>query len=104
KQATEYFAKIIFVNAACLNSNLLLLNSTSNRFPNGLGNDNGLLGKYIAFHDYRGNIGATLDGFEDVCEYGRKPTAALLPNFRNVYKQEMDFIRGYMTHYSAGRV
>src|SRR6202008_2526508 len=88
KQATEYFAKIIFVNAACLNSNLILLNSTSNRFPNGLGNDNGLLGKYIAFHDYRGNIGATLDGFEDVYEYGRKPTAALMPNFRNVHKQE----------------
>jgi len=104
KEATEYFAKIIFVNAACLNSNLILLNSTSNRFPNGLGNDNGLLGKFIAFHDYRGNIGATLEGFEDVYEYGRKPVAALMPNFRNVHKQEMDFLRGYMTHYSAGRV
>ena len=53
KQATEYFAKIIFVNAACLNTNLILLNSTSNRFPNGFGNDNGLLGKYIAFQNYR---------------------------------------------------
>lgn len=103
KAATEYFAKIIFVNAACLNSNLVLLNSTSNRFPNGLGNDNGLLGKYIAFHDYRGNITATLDGFDDKYDYGRKPTAAMLPNFRNVYKQEMDFMRGYMTHYSATR-
>ncbi len=103
KEATEYFAKIIFVNAACLNSNLILLNSTSNRFPNGLGNDNGLLGKYIAFHDYRGNITATLEGFDDVYEYGRKPVAALMPNFRNVHKQEMDFLRGYMTHYSAGR-
>ena len=29
KQATEYFSKIIFVNAACLNTNLILLNSTS---------------------------------------------------------------------------
>ncbi len=103
KSATEYFAKIIFVNAACLNSNLILLNSTSNRFPNGLGNDNGLLGKYIAFHEYRGNITATLDGFRDKYEYGRKPTAAMLPNFRNVYKQEMDFLRGYMVHYSASR-
>ncbi len=103
KSATEYFAKIIFVNAACLNSNLILLNSTSNRFPNGLGNDNGLLGKYIAFHEYRGNITATLDGFGDKYEYGRKPTAAMLPNFRNVYKQEMDFLRGYMVHYSASR-
>lgn len=103
KQATEYYAKIIFVNAACLNSNLVLLNSTSSRFPNGLGNDNGLLGKYICFHNYRGTINATLEGFEDRYFYGRKPTAATMPNFRNVYKQETGFMRGYMTHIYGGR-
>lgn len=27
----------------------------------------------------------------------------MLPNFRNVYKQEMDFLRGYSVHFSAGR-
>lgn len=104
KQATDYFAKIIFVNAACINSNLILLNSTSTRFPNGFGNDSGLLGKYIAFHDYRGNITATIDGFADKTEYGRRPTAAMLPNFRNVYKQETDFLAGYMVHYSANPI
>jgi choline dehydrogenase-like flavoprotein len=103
KEATEYFAKIIFVNAACLNSNLILLNSTSSRFPNGLGNDNGLLGKYICFHNYRGTLYASMDGYLDKYYYGRKPTGAMLPNFRNVYKQEMDFMRGYMVHFSAGR-
>lgn len=102
-KATEYFAKIIFVNAACLNSNLILLNSTSNRFPNGLGNDSGLLGKYIAFHNYLGNISATIDGFEDNYEYGRRPTQPMMPNFRNVHKQEMDFQGGYMSFYGANR-
>src|SRR5205814_3932141 len=58
KQATEYFGKIIFVNAACLNSNLLLLNSSSNRFPNGLGNDHDILGRYMAFQNYRGSLSA----------------------------------------------
>lgn len=33
KEATEYYARIIFVNASTLNTNLILLNSTSNRFP-----------------------------------------------------------------------
>lgn len=103
KEATEYFAKIIFVNAACLNSNLILLNSTSSRFPNGFGNDNGLLGKYICFHNYRGTLNASIDGYLDQYYYGRKPTGAMLPNFRNVHKQEMDFMRGYMVHFSAGR-
>ena len=102
-KATEYFAKVIFINAACLNTNLILLNSISKRFPNGFGNDNGLLGKYIAFHNYRGNLTAVFDGFEDRYYYGRRPTAAMMPNFRNVHKQETDFLRGYMVHYSAER-
>ena len=53
KESTDYFSKIIFVNASALNSNLILLNSVSGRFPNGLGNDSGLLGKFVGFHNYR---------------------------------------------------
>lgn len=103
KEVTDFFAKVIFVNAACLNTNLILLNSTSSRFPNGLGNDNGVLGKYICFHNYRGTVTANNESHRDKYYYGRKPTGAMLPNFRNVYKQERDFMRGYMVHYSAGR-
>jgi len=103
KQSTDYFAKIIFVNAACLNSNLILLNSTSKRFPNGLGNDHDVLGKYIAFHNYRGTLNASYDGPPDKYYYGRRPTQPMMPNFRNVYKQETDFLRGYMTFYGVGR-
>jgi choline dehydrogenase-like flavoprotein len=103
KEVSEYFAKIIFVNASALNSNLILLNSTSSRFPEGLGNDNGLLGKYIAFHNYRGNISAAYEGFEDKYYFGRRPTAVMMPNFRNVHRQETEFLRGYMTFYTAGR-
>ena len=103
KSVTEYFAKIIFVNAACLNTNLILLNSVSSRFPNGLGNDNGLLGKYIAFHNYRGTVSASYNGPMDKYYYGRRPTQPMMPNFRNVYRQETDFQRGYMCFYGAGR-
>ena len=103
KETTEYYARIIFVNAACLNTNLILLNSTSNRFPNGLGNDSGVLGKYVAFHNYRGNILADFDGFQDKYYFGRRPTTAFMPSFRNVFKQETDFLRGYMVAFSASR-
>jgi choline dehydrogenase-like flavoprotein len=103
KKVTVYSAKIIFVNAACLNTNLILLNSKSNRFPNGLANDNGLLGKYIAFHNYRGNITAKFKGHLDQYYYGRRPTQVMMPSFRNVLKQETDFLRGYMVHFSASR-
>lgn len=103
KKTTEYFAKIIFVNASTLSTNLILLNSVSRRFPNGLGNDNGLLGKYIAFHNYRGHLTASLEGMEDRYYSGKRPCAVMMPNFRNVHRQETDFQRGYMVFFSAAR-
>lgn len=103
KETMEFYAKIIFVNGAALNTNLILLNSASNRFPEGLGNDNGLLGKYIAFHNYRGAGGARFEGFDDQYYLGRRPTSAFMPSFRNVQKQETDFLRGYMVAFTASR-
>jgi len=95
KETTEYYAKIIFLNASALNSNLILLNSTSHRFPNGLGNDSGVLGKYIGFHNYRGRVSAQFEGFYDTTTEGRRPNGSYVPRFRNVAKQETDFLRGY---------
>lgn len=103
KQMKEYHAKIIFVTASTIATNQVLLNSTSSRFPLGLGNDNELLGKYIAFHNYRGSATATMDGLKDWYYYGRRPCAIMMPNFRNIYKQDSAFQRGYMTFYSATR-
>ncbi|MEP0712022.1 GMC family oxidoreductase [Algoriphagus sp.] len=103
KEATEYFAKVIFLNAAALNTNLILLNSTSKRYPDGLGNDSGVLGKYISFHNYRGSISADFEGMEDSYYYGRRPTTMMMPNFRNVKKQDMDFQGGYMPFFNASR-
>lgn len=103
KETTDYFARIIFLNASALNSNLILLNSTSTRFPNGLGNDNGLLGKYICFQNYRGSVSGTVDGYEDKYYYGRKPAESMMPNFRNLHKQDMDFVGGYMAFMGASR-
>jgi len=103
RESLTFQAKVIFVNAACLNTNLLLLNSTSTRFPHGLGNDNGLLGRYIAFHLYRARGSATFDGYADSYYFGRRPTAAFIPAFRNIHKQEMDFKRGYMLYFEASR-
>ncbi len=103
KEMTEYYAKIIFVNAAALNTNLILLNSVSNRFPNGLGNDNGLLGKFIAFHNYRARISAEYDGMLDLTTKGRQPAGGYIPRFRNVFKQETDFLRGYAAGFGAYR-
>jgi choline dehydrogenase-like flavoprotein len=97
KESTDFFAKVIFLNAACLNSNLILLNSTSSRFPNGLGNDSGLLGKYMAFHNYRASAGGEFPGFEDKYSYGRNPTNPIIANYRNLHKRDTDYLGGFLT-------
>jgi choline dehydrogenase-like flavoprotein len=96
RQETDYFARVIFMNASALNSNLILLNSTSTRFPNGFGNDNGLLGKYVCFQNYRGSAGGSIEGYEDKYYYGRRTAECMMPNFRNLGKNDMDFVGGYM--------
>jgi choline dehydrogenase-like flavoprotein len=105
KATFDYFAPVIFVNAGALNTNLILLNSISSRFPHGLGNDNGLLGKYVAFHNYRGHISGEYDGFQDSTTDGRRPTGAYIPRFRNLHQQDKDadFLRGYAAGFSAFR-
>ena len=101
KSSKDYFAKVLFVTASTLNTNLILLNSKSKRFPNGLGNDSGLLGKYVAFHNYRATISAEYEGFSEFTTEGAKPTTHYVPRFRNVFKQETDFLRGYAAGFQA---
>lgn len=102
-ERVEYYAKVIFVTAAALNTNAILLNSKSDRFPNGLGNDSGVLGKYVAFHNYRATISAEYDGYFDFKTEGSRPTSGYVPRFRNLYKQETNFLRGYAAGMSARR-
>lgn len=96
KKVTEYFAKIIFVNAGSINTNLILLNSISKRFPNGLGNDSGVLGQYIMAHNYRVRASGTYDGMQDSYFYGRRPNGVYMPRFRNFGNDKnKNFTRGY---------
>ncbi|MFD2863632.1 GMC oxidoreductase [Mucilaginibacter antarcticus] len=102
-QTIEYFARIIFVNASALSTNHILLNSKSSSYPDGLGNVNGLMGKYVAFHNYRGKISAEADMLHQFTTDGRKPGSGYIPRFRNLVKQDTDFLRGYAAGFAASR-
>lgn len=104
KKTTEYFARIIFVNAGSINSNLTLLNSVSKRFPKGLGNDSGVLGHYIMTHNYRVRASGTFEGMQDSYYYGRRPNGVYMPRFRNFGRdQQTNFKRGYALACSSYR-
>ena len=99
----EYYAEIIFLNAATVATTFILLNSTSTRFPEGLGNGSGQVGRNLMDHHKGLSITADIDGFEDSYYYGRRPTPAYIPRFRNVTDQSPDFLRGYHYGLSAYR-
>ncbi len=105
KEVIEYFAKIIFCNASTLGSTFILLNSTSSRFPNGLGNDSGELGHNLMDHHYRIGAMGSYDGFEDHFYKGRRPNGIYIPRYRNLDEKTKanDFIRGYGYQGSGGR-
>lgn len=102
-EALTYNASIIFVNAGAINTNLILLNSISERFPNGLGNDSGTLGKFFAFHNYRARANALVPGFEDFVSEGRKPQSCYMPRFKNLRSHTEKFKRGYAIDFHVNR-
>lgn len=103
KEEIDFYAKIIFMNASTINTNLVLLNSKSNRFPDGLSNDNGLMGQYIHFHNFTTGISGEFDGMLDKKTEGNNPGGSYIPRFRNLKEQETDFLRGYATGFGARR-
>ncbi|MBP7274193.1 MAG: GMC family oxidoreductase, partial [Saprospiraceae bacterium] len=104
-EESEYFAKIIFLNASTINSAAILLNSTSARFPNGLGNDSGVIGHYLMDHNFRAVITGTHEGFLDKYHDGRRPIGIYMPKFRNTGSdKQSSFIRGYGMQGAAERL
>ncbi len=97
RERSRYSAKIFFLCASTVGSTQILLNSTSETFPNGLANHSGSLGHYMMDHyQALGGVGIF---FDDLNTYyrGNRPNAAYIPRFRNVGGQDddADFVRGY---------
>lgn len=108
KEVTEYYAKIIFLNASTLGTTFILLNSVSNRFPNGFGNDSDQVGRNLMDHHFGVGAGGTFDGFQDQYTYGRRANGIYIPRFRNIggSTNRKDYVRGfgYQGGASRGRV
>ena len=93
----EYKAKVIFLCASTAATTSILMQSKSNRFPNGLGNDSGELGHNLMDHTFLTGADGVYDGFKDKYTKGRTPNAIYIPRFRNLggSTNQKDFKRGY---------
>lgn len=105
KLTYEYKAKVVFVCASTVGSTSILLQSKSNRFSNGLGNDSGELGHNLMDHHFQVGARGKHDGFEDKYYTGRRPSGVYIPKFRNIGgdTNQKDFLRGYGYQGGASR-
>ena len=102
-ESKEYFAKIIFLNAGAFGSTSILMNSKSNRFPNGLGNDSDQLGRNIMDHHLGVGAGASIEGFLEDYYFGSRPNGLYIPRFRNWGKDKRSYLRGFGYQGGASR-
>ncbi|NBB21591.1 GMC family oxidoreductase [Runella sp. CRIBMP] len=97
KEVKDYYAKIIFLNASTIATSALLLNSVSHRFPDGLGNSSGQVGRNLMDHFMMGGAMGEYEGFKDKYYEGRRPIGIYVPRFRNLNAQtkQKDYLRGF---------
>ncbi len=91
----EFYAKVIFLCASTFGSTFIMLNSISNRFPNGFGNDSGELGCNIMDHHLGVGAGGEVEGFEDQYYFGRRANGFYIPRYRNWATDKRDYVRGF---------
>lgn len=105
KETFEFKANVIFLCASSIASASILLQSKSDRFPNGMGNDSDQLGRNIMDHHLGVGASGKYDGFDDKYYKGRRPGGIYLPRFRNLggATNRKEYKRGFGYQGGAGR-
>ncbi len=103
KEDREFHAKIVFVCASTVASTAILMNSVSDRFPDGLGNDSGELGHNLMDHHFRAGARGTWEGDLDRYYYGRRANGIYIPRYRNIGDDKRDYLRGFGYQGGASR-
>ena len=106
REVIEFSARIIFCCASTVASTSILLNSRSERFPHGLGNDSGELGHNLMDHHFKVGAAGISDQFQDRFYQGNRPNGIYIPRFRNLGDEatrRKDYLRGFGYQGSASR-
>jgi choline dehydrogenase-like flavoprotein len=106
RQFTEYYSRILFLNASTIATAALPLQSTSRHFPNGLGNSSGQIGHNLMDHFIGTGAQGDSDQFKDRYYSGRKPAGIYIPRFRNINADttRKDYLRGFGIQGSGARL
>ncbi|MBV8389622.1 MAG: GMC family oxidoreductase [Mucilaginibacter sp.] len=101
-QEYQVFGRTVILAASACESARLMLNSKSSRYPNGIGNSSGVVGKYL--HDSTGaDMGGIIPALFDRKRYNEDGVGGM-----HVYtpwwldNKKLDFPRGYHIEYGGG--
>jgi len=95
KETFEYFASVIFLNASALQTTKILMQSTSDKFPNGFANNSGVLGHYLMDHYSGPGAAAGFDILKDEYYFGQRSTSVYVPRFQNLQQKDRKYTRGF---------
>ena len=106
REVIEFRARVIFLCASAVASTFILLNSRSDRFPQGFGNDSGELGHNLMDHHFKVGAAGISDRFADRYFRGNRPNGIYIPRFRNLdaATRRKDYLRGFGYQGSASRL
>lgn len=94
-EASRVTARTVFLNAGTIPTSMILLNSATEAFPEGLANSSGQLGRNMMDHHIGAGARARLPGHLDKTVFGRRPGGFYIPRFRNHTEEGEGFIRGF---------
>ena len=97
KEERRIYGKRVIVAASCVDSTRILLNSTSSRYPNGIGNSSDVIGRYLSEQ-----IRITMRGFSPELIGGKVynddgigGAHMYMPRFNHKDGRKRDYIRGF---------
>lgn len=103
RERRSYSSRIVFLCASTLGTAQIMLNSSSEHFPNGIANSSGTLGRYLMDHIGGVAAGGAFSGHLDKYHSGRRGSGCYIPRFRNVTDKDERFLRGFGYQGSAYR-
>lgn len=97
KQERQVKARVVIVAASCIDSTRILLNSKSTQYPNGIGNSNDVVGRYLTeqvrFHMY--GFLPELRGTKALNDDGIGGEHIYLPRYNHRDGKKRDYLRGF---------
>ena len=91
-----YTSRLIFLNASAIASAMILLQSKSEIFPNGLANSSDQVGRNLMDHISGAGASGIVHGFDNLKVFGRRPSGGIyIPRYANITENDKPYTRGF---------